>query len=1508
MTEIGVSADFFPAYAALPRKAQRKVETFLQKFRQDPKQPSIHYEPLSATEDPRLRSVRIGDDYRAIVRAPEGGELFLLLWVDHHDEAYRWARSKHIGVHPVTGSMQIYDVEAAVEAIRQDSADVVPIATARPGERESDQEAKSGLFQAFDDDALFIGGVPRPLLPAVRAVESEEDLDRLLPHVPQEAADLLSGLAAGYAYDEVLSQILDDSRQSATLAASEHVAAVEPTTEVVKSPSTLPPTLVDVSDESAALRRENSQRQFRLLDGSFDLDTALAYPLDLWRVYLHPQQKRLVTARTKGPMRVTGAAGTGKTVTAMHRAAYLVRDVWKGPDDRLLFTTYTVNLAADIRHLLKKLLEPEDLVRIEVTNLDAWANRFLAECGKPMRLATETDRRQAWDRAMALWEVPGYARSFFDAEWRDVILAQDIQDVDTYVHAIRIGRGVSVGRAERRQVWDVFTEYRDQLATEGIVETEEILRLARRELESQGKPPRYRSVIVDETQDISPEGLKLLRAIAGPERPDDMFLVGDAHQRIYGRLTPLGQSGIHVRGRRSRTLRVNYRTTAAISRWSLGVLGQQDYDDLDTGKVSRKGQVSLRKGEAPVVRIFQSRADEAEYVATEVAALVSSGVPPESICVVGRTRDLVAEQFLPLIEQRGQSAVVLGKELVETPGIRLATMHRVKGLEFPIMFVVGVDRDHLPLVLNRDGTEDPVLQRQHEQRERCLLYVAASRARDRLFVTGTGEPSPFLVELEAARRLVAQAPQAVMATAAGVTAASDTQANYGIVLPPHKSSTPTPAHIDLESEKLRIPLDTLNLPTRLLSWSLREGVETVGELVRRSPVELVAARNMGRTTVAKTREVIEKLLGAKWETVHGANITSEGSDAEDDSGAEAHGWNTLAKWLPADFADVRVREAMLPVRLLNHCERNNIATLGRLVACTRQELITAENVGRTTVSAGEAAIRGYVDSREAKRRRWEEGLVASWRSAMADLGAVERLVLTQRCALFGPQVTLEEVGELTGVTRERVRQIESSAIEEMSHGGAWTTFLASRFEAVTGSTGAGRLDELANDPWWIRVNEVPAALQYLCEKLLDGRWDVVTVSEEHWLARVDNKVVEKAQRELQRFLKQVKLPAPLTAFDKVRTSVTKKVGPALSEALWREIEDSLEIDHQDGQDPMVLNAAGTKTRRLMAILRASTTPMRVADITDQMGRLSQMPDEVLFFGGGRIGLAQHFPDFESWVAQMAPLVLNVIREQGPDRQWLDSELLAEIADEVALPTWLDHWHLTAALRQTNELQYLGRGRFALPGAIEEGARIELKDRMVELVRANGEPMAEELLLTRLKEKIDFRDNTAKLATARPPFVKMDADRIGLMERDLPGGMEAIEEVGEHLQALLARRSRGLTLDDVCAEASRISQIHAKWSREMTLSVLRADARFRISRWGAVGLSEWESVRFPSRTDVVRRCLEAGDGRVTVEAAMDQIEAVYGLRPDRATLWGPVQQLGAKIVGDWVVSETGTSTR
>src|SRR5690606_10899336 len=311
MAQVAIASGFFPAYARLPRKAQRKLDEFFRKFTVDPKQPSIHYEPVQGAEDKQLRSVRIGDDYRAIIRAPEAGDVFLMLHVDHHDEAYLWAAAKRTETHPVTGTMQLFDVDAiaqAVTAFTDDEALSRPVA--EPPTADAPDWEEKRLFSDFTDEQLFEGGVPRALLPAVRAVYTEADLDRLAQHLPQEAADLLTGLAAGYAIDEVIQQILDKPQ-----------------------PAPGPAVTIDTTDVVAALAREGSQREFRLLDEDFDLEAALNYPLDVWRVYLHPRQRKVVRSQTKGPMRVTGAAGTGKTVVAMHRAAYLVRDVFRAPDD-----------------------------------------------------------------------------------------------------------------------------------------------------------------------------------------------------------------------------------------------------------------------------------------------------------------------------------------------------------------------------------------------------------------------------------------------------------------------------------------------------------------------------------------------------------------------------------------------------------------------------------------------------------------------------------------------------------------------------------------------------------------------------------------------------------------------------------------------------------------------------------------------------------------------------------------------------------------------------------------------------------------------------------------------------------------------------------------------------------------------------------------------------------------------------------------------------------------------
>ncbi|MFT3770137.1 MAG: AAA family ATPase [Minicystis sp.] len=467
MIQVAIARDYFPAYARLPRKAQRKADELLRKFTADPRQASIHYEPIRGAHDKQLRSVRVGDDYRAVIREPEHGEVFLLLWIDHHDEAYRWAASKQTEVHPATGTLQLFDVDAATRVVTSIDHDEAPQAEA------------PRLFAAWSDDDLFHGGVPCALIPAVRAVATEAELDQLLPHLPAEAAEVLTGLAAGLSLDAALEETLGRAAPESAKAAP----------------------AVDPEDVAAALTRPSTQQQFRVVDGDFDLDAALAHPLDVWRVFLHPKQRAVARARTKGPMRVTGGAGTGKTVVALHRAGFLVREVFTKPDDRVLFTTFTVNLAHDVRRQLEKLLEPRDLARVDVKNLDGWAADYLRGRGEPVRLATGEAQDEAWTRVLDVYAVDGFPPEFCRTEWRDVVLAQDLTDEESYVRAVRLHRGLPLGRRERRLLWPLFQAYRQELLALGVVEQVEIMRRARKRLESDGGAPRYRAVVVDETQD-----------------------------------------------------------------------------------------------------------------------------------------------------------------------------------------------------------------------------------------------------------------------------------------------------------------------------------------------------------------------------------------------------------------------------------------------------------------------------------------------------------------------------------------------------------------------------------------------------------------------------------------------------------------------------------------------------------------------------------------------------------------------------------------------------------------------------------------------------------------------------------------------------------------------------------------------------------------------------------------------------------------------------------------------
>jgi superfamily I DNA/RNA helicase/mRNA-degrading endonuclease RelE of RelBE toxin-antitoxin system len=717
MLHVAISSDFLRAFAAIPRNKQKVVRRALEKFKQDPTQSGLNYEPIKDMRDDKVRTLRAGDDYRIIVVAPPEGNVYLIMWVDHHDEAMAWARNKVFEVNQYTGTFQVWE----------GTQSVAPAAPANDVNARGDSDAVTSsvgkrLFSDQDDETLLVLGVPEPLLPAVRGLYTEGDLDSLARFLPREANDALYYLASGYSAEQTLTEL--DRRANAR---QQNEAS-----------------RIDTRDIAAALQRDETQAQFKVIEDSHELNEILNAPLAQWRIFLHPSQRRLAQLESSGPVRVLGGAGTGKTVVALHRARHLAKRLG-GADGRVLFTTFTKNLGQDISTQLDTLCGPERS-RIEVLHLHGWASQLLRSRGLKVSLASDEQRAGAWERAIseaAPEELDD--PDFLQDEWNQVVQAQGLLQEGDYLEARRVGRGRRLSRAQRRQVWRVFASYRGQLDRSRLMEADDMVREARLLLE-QGGPPLYGAVVADEVQDFSENDLRLLRQLA-PEGPNDLFLVGDAHQRIYGRVASLSRAGINVRGGRTRRLKLNYRTTQRIRSWAVALLSGMRVDDLDEGEDSLKGYHSLRQGSAPTFAHFATEAEEADFIVHQLRAWIDAGNEDPgfslgSICLVARHRRQLEHRYQPMLERAGIAASIVTRDENKGAGVRLATMHRVKGLEFPKVMVVGVHEGELPTPRKRFS--DDLSRLQHDESERRLLFVASTRARDELVITGFGEVCRFL--------------------------------------------------------------------------------------------------------------------------------------------------------------------------------------------------------------------------------------------------------------------------------------------------------------------------------------------------------------------------------------------------------------------------------------------------------------------------------------------------------------------------------------------------------------------------------------------------------------------------------------------------------------------------------------------------------------------------------------------------------------------------------------------
>lgn len=690
--KVAISSDFLTAFARLPRQVQGKVTEFVNKFRNNPLSPGINYEKLSKGIDKKIYSVRIDDTYRGIVvRQPETG-VFLLLWVDHHDEAYQWAARKRCEVNPQTGAIQVFDVQTVVENV------------VRPS---------SMLFSKAKDEELLQLGVPEALLEYVRSFNNKEDFYKAESSFPQDAYEYLSWLIEGFEMNEVLE-----------LAKEEHSAGSS-------------------EDLSTALDVPTTLKSFVVVEGEDELRRIMAEPLEKWRVFLHPTQRKIVQREYSGSARVLGGAGTGKTVVAMHRAKHLAAKCES--QQRILVTTFTANLAADIRENLRKICSLEELRKIEVIHLDAWVNQFLRESGFSAQIGYDEIITPLWEKAITLADngLP-YDVPFYEEEWNRVVIAQEALSLEKYVKATRNGRGTRLDRKKRMQVWKVFENYQNLMKENQVRDINTAMYESSKLLSPSGKSARYVSVIVDEGQDFSDNAYRLIRAMAGVEHPNDIFIVGDSHQRIYRNHPTLSKCGINVRGRSS-ILKINYRTTEEIRKHAFALLKGVSFDDLDEDFDLGDKCQSLTHGEEPVIMNFNNANEEFNFLVNEVQKLRGNGAELTDICVVARTKKLV-EDYITLFTKAGIRSYAIKRNKVDDrsfDGLRVATMHRVKGLEFKYVFIVAANNRILPLQAAINRT-DAVSETESLTSEKCLLYVAMTRAQKGVYITSYGRQSEFL--------------------------------------------------------------------------------------------------------------------------------------------------------------------------------------------------------------------------------------------------------------------------------------------------------------------------------------------------------------------------------------------------------------------------------------------------------------------------------------------------------------------------------------------------------------------------------------------------------------------------------------------------------------------------------------------------------------------------------------------------------------------------------------------
>ena len=663
--EVSFGPDFLPSLTELAPAASSRILQAIQRFQANPDNPGLNFEKLHGRAGAkRLCTFRASQSLRVLVA--HEGETAVALFAGEHNAVYELA-DKSAFVVPKAGAPKLIRVAAGNGST---PGNVATNLDGEPTARIADPGRS--ILEHWTTPELHRAGFDESDVVALRTIRDEDALLDLFP---------------------------DEAKLDLAIECSE------------KSPEEFfqPEMFADAgaTDFRDAIVERGALSGLSSLLGPDEMARLLSGPIEDWMLFLHPEQRAIVDRHYNGAARVRGSAGTGKTVVAIHRAAALAQRAAAPDRPEILFTTFIKTLPPVFRNLYRRL--PNAVPgAVEFVHVDSLANRVCRDAGiVPTLDPSSID--QAFDAAWA--DVVGsgtplrasrLTRHYVRDEVREVIKGRGIDSLDEYLRMERTGRRTRFTSAMRRQTWALREEWDRRMASAGVTDFPDVVRLAR-DLARKRQSRTFRSAIVDEGQDFTLVGLQFVQALVTPPGqpvpPNGLFIVGDGAQKIYPGGFTLAQAGIDVRGNSS-VLRVNYRNSHEIITAAMACTGSQQVNDL--GEAYLRGDedvrgISTREGVKPVLFRGGDFGGQIRYVAATAKRLANSAsLDLGDIGVLAPTNKLVNQaqgglqamgvDYQPLANFDGRS----------TSRVKIGTFKRAKGLEFKVVFLLGLGDDSFP--------------------------------------------------------------------------------------------------------------------------------------------------------------------------------------------------------------------------------------------------------------------------------------------------------------------------------------------------------------------------------------------------------------------------------------------------------------------------------------------------------------------------------------------------------------------------------------------------------------------------------------------------------------------------------------------------------------------------------------------------------------------------------------------------------------------------------------------